>query len=520
MKIHRRHPEGPGAPRRLHRRRRRTVRWSRRSIVAAIVMGAIFSHATNPFTRYSVVRDPYITIMEEGNIRLLPESLLNVKDNRFYTNLALAKSGFHILSNVYTGSKKSSADTVESIIDQIHTLRFDPDKPYLISGDHFSILYPRSLGVFYQTTLDPRTARSESDWQHRQELYLKTTAYALQTYAKAGKLSTTILPTGPQAVTLTNFYAYPSDTLYSLLFGIKALSSTSELEQLYPFDQATSYELATGKEASILLSTYKDTLHTLYEDYKQTVYDPILGRVKPALALSGTKDIGKRTNAFYDNVIYWRTTQLAMQLGIIESHPEDLDALKARIVAAYWNDQDGFFLEDLSPEAQAGKYYSSDWLVTLMTGFLNPADPAERVYYERSMAYIQREKINQPFGLKYQQVDRPEREYFFPRYLATSYGGTAIWSHWGMEYIKALGLLYKATGDTTYLTEAKRQITAYETNMLKYKGFPEVYAADGTMFGNFFYRSVRQTGWVVNFEEARALIQSVESKPQLATSSK
>lgn len=33
--------------------------------------------------------------------------------------------------------------------------------PYLISGDQFSVLYPRNLDVFYGRLLDPNTARSD-----------------------------------------------------------------------------------------------------------------------------------------------------------------------------------------------------------------------------------------------------------------------------------------------------------------------------------------------------------------------
>lgn len=77
-----------------------------------------------------------------------------------------------------------------------------------------------------------------------------------------------------------------------------------------------------------------------------------------------------------------------------------------------------------------------------------------------------------------------------------------------MEYIKALLALHKATGTKTYLEVAHYHLKKYEGSMLKNKGFPEVYDAHGSLLQTPFYRSIRQTGWVIGFEQARAMYHS------------
>jgi hypothetical protein len=145
-----------------------------------------------------------------------------------------------------------------------------------------------------------------------------------------------------------------------------------------------------------------------------------------------------------------------------------------------------------------------------MTGFLDPKDSKEKLYYIRSVDYIQKEKLDEPFGLKYQQTNRSEREYPAVRFFAPDYGGTAIWSNWGMEYIKLLTLLTQSTGDVRFVIKARQQLTEYSKRMIQYRGYPEVYFPNGNMFSNLLYKSVRQTGWVVSFEQARMMTEETE----------
>jgi hypothetical protein len=270
--------------------------------------------------------------------------------------------------------------------------------------------------------------------------------------------------------------------------------------------------LDTVPATSALADQYRDTLQALYTHYRTTVFNEATGLIKRGIHLSGAKDITRRDCSFYDNVVFWKTTRLAMDRGLIPPDTAFLAALKKRIIKTFWLPEQGHFLEDLSDEGMQQAYYSSEWLIVLVTGFLNPALKGERPYFIRSIAYIQQQGIDKPFPLKYHQDTRRHRQFFVVRLAVASYGGDAIWSFWGMEYIKALLLLYKHTGQASYLKTAGKHIKAYEKNMLHYGGFPEVYNPNGTLLQTPLYRSIRQTGWVIGFEQARAMYRAIGGK--------
>lgn len=516
----RRHPSTPSSsevsddssqisPARRHRRRQRRIMYG---VSLALFVVSIYFHITNPFVRFTVVEQPFEVLSDQDhNIWLTETKVLRVRENRLSQKIAEFKCGYHILSNVISGSQKARATNTQEIIADIHALRFNPQLPFLISGDHFSVLYPRSLGIFYHSLLDPRTALNPEDWFNRQALYLKTTAYALESFKNAANLTTTITPVGPQSVSLVNFHRPPSDTLYSLLYALERLKSADTLETIYPFpaDAQSPYVVNTAHQADQLLAQYSDSLRRHLATYSDFVYDQQTGLIKKDLLLSSTKDATMRSSAFYDNVIYWKTYQLAGELGIVEVDQQFLTDLKQRILTTFWAPEVGIFLEDLSPAALEQHIYSSDWLIAYMTGFLDPANPEEQEYLVRSLEYIDKTGINRPFALWYQDKTYAERQYPLLRVFAPSYGSSSIWSHWGMEYIKLIARLYQLTGDERYLKEAQYQIAAYTQNIKTYQGYPELYDTRGKMYQRLVYKSVRQTGWVVNFEEAEKMVNSL-----------
>ena len=91
------------------------------------------------------------------------------------------------------------------------------------------------------------------------------------------------------------------------------------------------------------------------------------------------------------------------------------------------------------------------------------------------------------------------------RLAVASYGGDAIWSFWGMEYMKVLLALHRETGQIRYLEAADVQIDAYQKAMVRDGGFPEVYDGHGHLLETPLYRSIRQTGWVIGFEQVLAI---------------
>jgi len=203
----------------------------------ALIMYSAFS---NPYGRMSRVKNPFETRRQGRTIALLKHFNLKVCKSFFWHGFAYAKCAWHIVSNVRAGEKARSR-SLEGVIRDIHKVRFNPKRPYLISGDHFNVFYPRNLGVFYYATLDPRTALGKSDWENRQRIYLQTVAYAIAAFTKNGDCTTTIVPVGPRAVSCINIYHYPSDALYGVLFGLSTLIDNSFFVKRYPFEKGYSY---------------------------------------------------------------------------------------------------------------------------------------------------------------------------------------------------------------------------------------------------------------------------------------
>lgn len=471
-------------------------------------MSLAVTYLTNPFTKYSLIKSPFRVYLDKKTHVLIDEnSRLKVRTGLFWRLFAIYQCGIYIVTTRYIHSPAAASKDIDGIIADIHRLRYDPEKLLLISGDHFNGLFVRNLGVFYYPMLDRSIPGSEQDWHARQTVYLQTVAYALGVFAKSPTLTTTIVSMGRYAATPVNFYAYPSDSLFGIMYALAALRGIEDA-QPYVYGKKV-FSLDTKSATKELLATYDSALKALYNNYTHTAYDPEAGLVRRDLHMSGAKDITRRYSAFYDNVVYWKTMQLGMKLGIVPSDKKFLVGLKERILETFWLEEQGYFLEDLSDEGIEKKYYSSDWLIVLSTGFLDPLDAKEAPYFIRSVEYIQQQKIDKPFAIKYQQSTRAHRQFLAVRLAVASYGGDAIWSFWGMEYIKTLTLLYKHTGDAKYKKAAKYHIGKYEEKMLQNKGYPEVYDAKGELLQTPLYRSIRQTGWVIGFEQAREMYRNL-----------
>jgi hypothetical protein len=623
-------------------------RITRRSLRAIVCFGLLitlpFSYffITDPFSGGSTIKKPYQTSLQNNQIILSKEQNLRAFNNPFSKALGYLKSGGHIFGANFVKEAGFETNNLEEIISQTHQTRFGPNVPYIISGGHFSVFYPRSLGIFYHAALDPNLSKSEKDWQNRQMAYLKTTAFALDSFKECGDLYTTIVPLGENSITCVQIYHYPSDSLYSVLFALSNLLDNSEYLNIFNPNSTNSnnfstnsdsdnskkstqaqnletsssnpnstlnsssnstqltnstensqnkenkientiskndqtsqientnqnnsqnnsgknkFQLQTQTYAKALLETHRENLLNLWQKYKNKSFDEQTGLVKLNVELSGTKDIGLQNGSFYDNVIFWRTWQLMQNLGLEKEDKTGLETLKQRILTTFWNENLGIFAEDQSVEC-AKSCYSSDWLIILLTGFLKTTNAKERIYYERSVDFIIKNKIDQPFPLRYHNDDRPDKTYPLVRLTNHEYAGTAIWSYWGLEYIKTLYLLgqnnstqnlnsnssssqnFPLEGWTqsglglvpleqsewgvfssnsnnsqspnpNYTQIADQFLAKYQENILKYGGFPEVYDSQGKMMEANLYRSVVKTGWIINWEQARAMQNSANEK--------
>lgn len=488
----------------LHRHVRRFFTKRNISIVATVaailfVIFHIWLSITNPYADISVVEQPYTTTVQNGEIQLEKQFSPYVDNSDFGRALGYYKSGFLIIQNAYFGSHKTASHDHEGIVADIHRLRFDPSKPYLISGDQFSVLYPRNLGVFYNSILNPNTAHSQADWQNRQRIYLQSAAFAVESFARADDLATTLVPIGSRSFLLTQVHpgSVPSDTLYGVFYALAELQNEKK-------NSNGAYNLQTATTTKNFVQERHDDLDRLLTIYLEQVQDLATGMIREGLDLASARDGVVRDRSFYDNVVLWKTLTLAKELGVRDIPQKELDTLRTKIISTYWNEKDGFFKDDMSPHAA----YSSDWLLALPTGLLNPNNTEDRKKLVRSVDYTRAQGIDKPFPIKYQasteEVDAP----WAVKTFVPNYGGDAIWSYWGAQYITLLAQLADEKPD--YLADAIKYRDIYYDKMEETRGFPETFDAEGEFLQNPVYKSIRRTGWVVQFEEAEWAIRQAE----------
>lgn len=465
--------------------------------VVVLIIFHFWLHITNPYAGWSIVQQPYTTSVDNGRVSLHKQFNLHVYSSPPAELLGYYKSGFLIVQNTFFGSRPSRATSVDDIIRDIHQLRFDPSKPYLISGDQFSVLYPRNLGVFYNDILNPRTALSQRDWENRQRIYLQSALYALDAFSAEKRLTTTIVPIAPHWAVLTEVHpgSVPSDSLYGILYALDALQDT----QKYSTD---TYKLQTADTARSVTRQRRADLQLLLKRYLAQVQDPSTGLVRSGAHLASARDGVVRDRSFYDNIVLWKTLQLADKLGIQKAPTGQLEKMHDTILDLYWDDREGHFKDDRSART-ANANYSSDWLLALPTGFLSADNPADRPYLQRSIDFIRAQHIADPFPIKYQVVADVPQAPWAVRTFVPNYGSDAIWSYWGAQYMTLLGQLAHDVPDAEYQQELQRDIDIYSDKIRTYHGFPETFTPDGRFLETPVYKSIRQTGWVVQFESAR-----------------
>lgn len=457
----------------------------------------LWLHLTNPYANLTVVQQPYVTtVLPSGNIGAVKQFDLKVYKDPTAGLLGYYKSGVLIIQNAYFGSRKAPSEKADDIIRDIHTTRFNPSKPYLISGDQFSVLYTRNLGVFYNSLLDSRTAHNQKDWVNRQRLYLQSALYALDSFSKAEALTTTLVPIGSRSVALTQVHpgSVASDTLYGLFYALHALQDTSR-------DGQTPYRIQTVGAARDIVNKRRDDLAKLLTIYLKQVQDPNTGMIREKLDLASARDGVVRDRSFYDTIVLWKTLSLAEKLGI-PGPKTDLKKMRAQIIKTYWDDKEGHFKDDMT-NRPANANYASDWLLAMPTGFLHVDNPEDQKYLKRSIEFIRQHGIAKPFPIKYQANNAEVKAPWAVRTFVPNYGGDAIWSYWGAQYVTLLAQLSAVTSDESYKKEALGAVAAYNRKIEKYQGFPETFNAEGDFLQNAVYKSIRQTGWVVQFEQAK-----------------
>lgn len=472
---------------------RKAVSYPRFSIGLSIfLIFHFFLHIVNPYASPNIFESPYKTsVDEQGNIHYSQVYKPMVLADPLSDLLGYYRSGFLIVQNTFFGGQPIQANSSAGIVSEIHRRRFDPTKPYLISGDQFSVLYPRNLGVFYNQLLDPNTALSEADWENRQRIYLQSVLFAIDGLSVGDKPKTTLVPIAPRTIASTSVHPgdHGSDAVYGTLFALDRLNSSLVSDD-------GKYSIKTSISAKKILREKSLKLKHMVESYVKTVRDPKTGLVKTDIHVSSARDGASRRSSFYDNMILWKTMDLARKLNIVDYSSSKLSEMKQKIRDNYWNEEAGYYNNDAFDTS-----FSSDWLIGYVIGFFNLNEDVDRKRTQRILDYINQNDLAEPLPIKYQN-GKPEKAPWAVRVFVPDYGGEAIWSYWGAQYITLLVDLAEQTGDNKLLEQAKDDIDSYHEAIVRDGGFAETFNSDGQFLQTGFYKSIRITGWVVQFEHA------------------
>lgn len=452
-------------------------------------------------------QNPFSTCIDtNGNIILQKNYDITFNDSPLLRLGLYIKAGLIIAAAPYLQEKPFSGQE-DAIIKQIHAKRYDPDRnKYVITGGHLNQLYVRNMGIFFNALIDGRIPSTKEDWENRQRIALQTIALDLEVFRLSKKIYTTIVPITQSFYTAMDVRTRPSDTLFGILYGLSALLDPQFIATNFPLKKVLQqkHRLQTTSAAKALITKYKSTLVSLLKTYLDDLLDTNTDLIRKDIFISSAMDGVKRQSSFYDNVILWATVTLAKKLDIISISDKELAARKQKIIATFWDEKEGIFLDDLSPFSQQEKLFVIDCLIVTSTQFLHVDTAVEQNMLEKIVTYIQKNKLDKPFPSPYTIKTHKERMYAVNKYFVPDYMGQGIWSHWGQEYIKLLIMLGKY--DPKYLKEAKNCLQKYTSNIEMYGGYPELYNKQGYVYNTWFYRAVLHNGWVINYEQAKMML--------------
>jgi hypothetical protein len=345
--------------------------------------------------------------------------------------------------------------------------------------------------------------------------YTQSITFALE-FFKDVPLTTTIIPVWRNHFLPQNIFTKPADTLPSLLLALdfltrpnlyfqtisKTITDQDQIPQ-NPKDYQTAQDLART-EAEHILSHYAPILATKTLELAGSINE-LTGLVDENSSLSGLV----RRSSFYENVCVWKSVCLAIEMGIIDL--EDLqEHQKPNILKQ--NIKDKFFrnkiiYHDCTEESNLMDNVCADFLVGHSLGFWDLKDEQElnyiRNFVDLILADDQKNIFNSPLmsplGMYYSKKN-PSGALLYLKMFAPDYMGRTIWSHWSVELCVLLKDLSDITKDQHYLKVAKTIIQNTKIKILEHKGYPELYDNNLKAYQTFFYKSIIDTGWIVNYE--------------------
>jgi hypothetical protein len=276
----------------------------------------------------------------------------------------------------------------------------------------------------------------------------KTILYALDTFSKYGKVTTTITPSGKPY----NFPRFAVDSLPWLLRSIALLNKKSTTDQFRDFLEQQVNLFIEGVVTS--------------------------GGLVKSNHFSSIKDFSIRRSSCYDNCM----------LAILS---ESLDKLKLTnplrgynytklIKGNFWNGK--YFYDDLNKK----DYVASD--ANLFPFYFRIIN--DKKMLRNAVEQIQVNGLDTPLPLKY-TTKNAKVKFIWQEFFMKHYELNSIWTHIGPLYISLVKQVDKGA--------AVKYVSRYTKFIENYKNYPEVLTADGKPFIAQFYHSDEGMLWAANY---------------------
>jgi len=304
------------------------------------------------------------------------------------------------------------------------------------SAGHFSCFYIRDFGISVQALIN---------LGYRDKV-IKTLEFALNSYSKNNKITTTISHSG----FAFDFPFYTPESVAYLLHSIR---------------------LADAKE---LLFKYKFFLEREIRKAFFNSFDADTGLIKKNAYFSSMKDNALRSSSVYNNLMIAMLSNDIDYFGLY--NPFRSYNLKKIIKDKFWNGS--YFLDDLS----GLDYIAGDANVfPYWTGLFD-----SKKMIRLSLDAIQKEGLDKPFPLKYTK-EKVGKYLFLHSILVPNYEGNAIWTNIGQCFINVVSKVDKE--------KAREYINLYIRNVEKYRNYLEVFSPDGTPYKTMFYYADEAMLW-------------------------
>jgi len=276
-----------------------------------------------------------------------------------------------------------------------------------------------------------------------------TLRFALNAFSQHGKITTTITPKGKPF----DFPTMAVDSLPWLIHSIK-------LSKMPYF-------------------AYHDFLNKEIAHFYREVINPITGLVRPDKNFSSMKDLSKRKSSCYDNCM---VAMLERDLkGLKLDNPFQKADYPALIKKHFWNGK--FFFDDLSQQ----DYVAGDAnLFPFVLGIIT-----DKEMMISAIKAVRAEKLDEPLPLRYTASRNGIPFIWEEKIFLRNYEGNTCWTHMGLLYAKLMQQI-----DPALAEEYKKR---YAEAIEKYKGFVEVFAADGKPYSSWGYAADRSMLWAANY---------------------